>query len=159
MRIAWCLEHLGAVKNNVDPPFPKLSSHCIFAQYTQENNICLSLCILVCLMVPGLTFWRSVRNVLQPQLNLGFVCQAPQTSPRLWEIGTLLRLGGLNLRPSDSRQAASLKCLFALTYFETNSGEKNCIWRGTWKQAGFICVIEQDAQRFVLKNETLKLEV
>lgn len=30
-------------------------------------------------MVPGFIFWRSVRNVLQPQLNLGFVKLHRQT--------------------------------------------------------------------------------
>lgn len=38
-------------------------------------------------------------------------------------------------------------------------GEKNCIWKETQKPAGFVCVIEQDAYRFALKNETLKLGV
>lgn len=37
-------------------------------------------------------------------------------------------------------------------------GKRNCVLKETWKAAGFICVIEQDAFGFALKNETSKLE-
>lgn len=48
---------------------------------------------------------------------------------------------------------------FCTYIFWNKLWEKNCVWKETWKLAGFIRVIEQDAQRFALKNETLKLEV
>lgn len=60
----------------------------------------------------------------------------PTDKPISWEVWQIAHPGGLHLGSSSSRQAVTLNCLFALTYFETNSGAK-MYWGGNLEASWF----------------------